>query len=427
MHKPIILSLSLFFSAISFIAEALVPPSETFQYVNAGDFGDYIVEYEANYRVLDPFAQPFQLCFYNTTPNEYTLALRMGTVRSESLMRWVWEANRAKPVRENATVTFSEDGNLVLADADGTIAWQTNTSNKGVVGFKLLPNGNMVLYDSNGGFVWQSFDYPTDTLLVGQSLKLGAATKLVSRASREENVNGPYSLEMEETTLSLYYKSPNSPNPLIYFSFRDLLSVSEGPLKFVTLGPELSLEYDRGTLILRKPKYNTTLTYLRLEIDGNVRLHTYEDNADWSAWEVTYTLFDRNSWETECQLPQRCGNFGLCEDDQCVACPSPEGLLGWSKSCEAEKVSSCGVNDFRYYELKGVDHFSSKYSDGEGPMKIDDCGNKCTEDCKCLGYFYHTKSSTCWIVYDLNTLTKVDNSTHLAFIKAPIKQVLSDI
>ncbi|KAF2314386.1 hypothetical protein GH714_025956 [Hevea brasiliensis] len=347
IEKPL-LSLCFFFSIFSFIAQASVPPSATFKYVNEGEFGPYIVEYDASYRVLDPFAHPFQLCFYNTTPNAFTLALRMGTVRSESMMRWVWEANRGNPVGENATLTFGTEGNLVLADANGRIAWQTYTANKGVVGFNLLSNGNMVLYDSKGTFIWQSFDHPTDTLLVGQSLKLGAATKLVSRASEKQNINGPYSLVMEDKTMAMYYKSPNSPNPLLYFIFSRLLDVM-APLQQVTFRSDLSLAYQGakssgGTITLRRPKYDTTLSYLRLEIDGNLRIYTYDDNADWSAWQVTYALFSRDSWETECQLPERCGNFGLCQDEQCVACPSPKGLLGWSKNCQAAKDLVMGIS-----------------------------------------------------------------------------------
>lgn len=107
---------------------------------------------------------------------------------SEPPLHWVWEANRG--VGENATLTFGTDGKLVLTDADGRVAWQTNTENKGVVGLKLLPTGNMVLYNSKGNFIWQSFDYPTDTLLVGQSLKAGSKHKLISRASLKENCNG---------------------------------------------------------------------------------------------------------------------------------------------------------------------------------------------------------------------------------------------
>lgn len=68
-------------------------------------------------------------------------------------MRWVWEANRGKTVRENASLSFSSDGNLVLADADGSVTWQTGTANKGVKGLSLLLNGNLVLYGANGNFI----------------------------------------------------------------------------------------------------------------------------------------------------------------------------------------------------------------------------------------------------------------------------------
>ncbi|KAI7743701.1 hypothetical protein M8C21_014967, partial [Ambrosia artemisiifolia] len=303
----------------------VVPTSQTFTYVNEGDFGDYIVEYDANYRALTPFNNPFQLCFYNTTPNAFTLALRMGTVRSESLMRWVWEANRGNPVRENATLTFGTDGNLVLADADGRVVWQTNTANKGVVGFQVLPNGNMVLHDGKGNYLWQSFDSPTDTLLVGQTLRAGGPNKLVSRISEVSNVDGPYSLVME-------------------------------------------------------PKgYNNTLSYLRLGIDGNLRFYTYNPNVQGVAWELVYTFLDRDSMEGECQLPGRCGNFGLCEDSQCVACPTPNGLSGWSKDCDVKKATSCKASDFGYYKLEGVDHFMIKYTRGD-QTKQSDCESKCTKN-----------------------------------------------
>ena len=439
--SPFILSFVFLFSISisSFIAQASVPINSTFKYVNEGEFGPYIVEYDGNYRTLPIFASPFQFCFYNTTPNAYTLALRMATTRSESLFRWVWEANRGKPVGENATLTFGTDGNLVLAHADGRVAWQTGTANKGVVGLRLLPTGNLVLYDSKGKFIWQSFDYPTDTLLVGQSLRAGGVTKLVSRASEADNSDGKYSLVMEPKRLAMYYKGTNSPKPILYATSSVWFTIDKGSLTNVTLtcSPDtdegyaynLILDYyvsnsqnPSGNRILVRPKYNSTLTILRLGIDGNIRLYTYYDKVDWRAWEVTYTLFDRDSdEETECQLPERCGKFGLCEDNQCVACPSPKGLMGWSKDCAPLKLSGCGVNDFHYYKLEGVDHFMNKYSNGDGPMKEKQCSDKCSKDCKCLGYFYHTLESRCWIAYDLNTLTKVQNSTHLAYIKAPNK------
>ncbi|KAK6157361.1 hypothetical protein DH2020_011609 [Rehmannia glutinosa] len=410
--------------------QGVVPPSQTFNYVNEGEFGDYIVEYDANYRVLPVFSTPFQLCFYNTTPGAYTLALRMGTVRSESLMRWVWEANRGNPVGENATFSLLGSGNLVLAEADGRVAWQSNMADKDVVGYKLLQNGNMVLYNSKGNFVWQSFDSPTDTLLAGQSLRLKGPNALVSRLSEMENKNGPYSLVLEPNRFAMYYTSKNSPKPMLYFDSTDYLMSGKRTLDVLnfTSGPEtddafaweLRLEHsDGGYQILSRPKYNSSLTYLRLGIDGGLRAYTFYAPVDYGAWEETFTLFPRASGQ-ECQLPKRCGEFGLCEDSQCVGCPSPNGLLGWSKSCSPPKLTSCKGNDIKYYKLEGVDHFISKYTRGNGPMKEEECSRKCTSDCKCLGFFFNRAESRCWIVYDLKTLTRVDNSTHLGYIKAPI-------
>ncbi|KAK8469379.1 hypothetical protein PHAVU_005G061160 [Phaseolus vulgaris] len=200
----------LFFSSFTLIVHAIVPQNETFKFVNSGELGPFIVEYGGDYRMISIFNSPFQVGFYNTTPNAFTLALRVGLQRSEQLFRWVWEANRGNPVGENATFSLGTDGNLVLADADGRIVWQTNTSKRGVVAFRLLPNGNMVLLDAQGKFVWQSFDHPTDTLLVGQYLRAKGPSKLVSRLSEKENVDGPYSLVLEPKGLALYYKSKNS-------------------------------------------------------------------------------------------------------------------------------------------------------------------------------------------------------------------------
>ncbi|KAF5780820.1 putative S-locus glycoprotein [Helianthus annuus] len=427
----------LYIHILSTISQASVPPSETFTYVNSGEFGIYIVEYDATYRALSPYSSPFQLCFYNTTPDAYTLALRMGTMRSESLRRWVWEANRGNPVNENATLTLGKDGNLVLADADGRIAWQTNTANKGVVRFQVLPTGNMVLQDAKGNFIWQSFDSPTDTLLVGQSLRASGVNKLVSRGSETNNVDGPYSLVMEPKGLAMYYKSANSPRPMLYWSSIEWFTIDKGSMTNLTLNSNpdsdylyyLSFDYfttkplsNQGRY-MTYTKYDNRLSFLRLEIDGNLKFYTYNDNVDGGgiAWEMDYAFLDRDSMEGECQLPERCGKFGLCEDNQCVACPTENGLTGWSKDCEAKKVFSCKATDFHYYKLQGVDHFMIKYTKGDGPMKQSDCESKCTKDCKCMGYFYHTDELRCWIAYDLKTLTLVGNSTRFACIKTPNK------
>lgn len=44
----------------------------------------------------------------------------------------VWSANRDYPVKAGATLELTKDGDVLLADVDGTRVWSTNTSSKSV-------------------------------------------------------------------------------------------------------------------------------------------------------------------------------------------------------------------------------------------------------------------------------------------------------
>ncbi|KAL3576190.1 hypothetical protein D5086_021473 [Populus alba] len=371
-----------FFFNFSFLAYATVPSSKTFKYINQGEFGEYSVEYLADYRVLPLSTFPFQLCFYNTTPNAYTLGLRMGHRRSESIMRWVWDANRA---------------------------WQTGTANKGVVGLNLLPDG--------------------------QNLRSSGPNRLVSRVSNMDGSLGPYSFVMEQRYWALYYKVKNSPEPLLYYK-SDEFGNGQGSLAHLNFyckpeyeqayAFEVGFTYDMnnspssGTHILTRPKYNSTYSMLRLESDGNLKIYTYNENVDWGAWDLTFKLFDRDSdlEISECKLPKRCGSLGVCEDNQCVACPRPQGFLGWSKSCAPPALPPCkGGANVDYYKVVGVEHFLNGYDEGEGPMKLVDCRNKCNNDCGCLGFFYKEESSKCLLAPVLGTLVGVSSPSHVGYIK----------
>ncbi|KAH0986532.1 hypothetical protein GBA52_013709 [Prunus armeniaca] len=93
------------------------------------------------------------------------------------------------------------------------------------------------------------------------------------------------------------------------------LASTKPPLRASPTAPEtdesyvydLTLEYQEansstsGNIFLDVPKFNSTLTYLKLGIDGNIKLYTYYDKVD--SWEQTFTLFNRDLvWETKCQL-----------------------------------------------------------------------------------------------------------------------------
>nr|GEY33375.1 epidermis-specific secreted glycoprotein EP1-like [Tanacetum cinerariifolium] len=339
----------------------------------------------------------------------------MGLRQDGSLLRWVWEANRGSPVRKNATFLLGSDGNLILAESDGKIVWQTNTANKDVVGFAILSDGNMVLRDSKGNFVWQSFDSPTDTLLIGQTLRVnGGPLKLVSRDSITNNVNGVYSFVIEHKRLALYYKNSmpywsssfpksNRANVNLVNATLQVRNSEYEENKFNALECYMTNveSFEQPSLRFGTLRYDSSLSYLRLGIDGNLRFYTYRVNVRGNAWALLFTLFDKGVSSNgaddpvdECQLPNRCGKFGLCAESQRVGCPTPNGVFEWSKDCDV-KLPSCNATSFKYYELNGVDHLTVKNTPGS------------------LGYFYHTDSARCCIVNELKTLTRVGNSTYL--------------
>ncbi|KAL5576536.1 hypothetical protein UlMin_018235 [Ulmus minor] len=385
------------------IVNAIVPSTRTFTYKNKGEFGEYLAEYNANYRELPISKSPFTLCFYNTTANAFFIALRMGDLRSH----------------------FNSNGNLVLVDANGTIAWQTGTANKGVVGLNLLPNGNLVLYDAKNNFIWQSFDHPTDTLLVGQAPSLNDPNVLLSRKTNVDRSKELYGFFLVENLLSLCLTSKHSDQGVLpYYNYYQ--PETEKAFAF-----ELGLRYcyhinDLDTISLKmifsRPKYNSTYSMLRLESDGNLRVYTYYEHVDWDAWEVSFKLFDveYGNSKSVCKLPKKCGEFGICENDQWVACPSPMGLKGWAKNCTPPALPQCdGGPNMDYFKVAGVTHFLNWTKKGDGPMKPGECRGMCDKSCDCLGFFYDEKTSMCLLTPVIGTLSKV--SSIVGYIKMPKK------
>ncbi|AAC83028.1 Strong similarity to glycoprotein EP1 gb/L16983 Daucus carota and a member of S locus glycoprotein family PF/00954. ESTs gb/AA067487, gb/Z35737, gb/Z30815, gb/Z35350, gb/AA713171, gb/AI100553, gb/Z34248, gb/AA728536, gb/Z30816 and gb/Z35351 come from this gene [Arabidopsis thaliana] len=449
----ILVTLALAIATVSVVI-AQVPPEKQFRVVNEGEFGEYITEYDASYRFIESsnqsfFTSPFQLLFYNTTPSAYILALRVGLRRDESTMRWIWDANRNNPVGENATLSLGRNGNLVLAEADGRVKWQTNTANKGVTGFQILPNGNIVLHDKNGKFVWQSFDHPTDTLLTGQSLKVNGVNKLVSRTSDSNGSDGPYSMVLDKKGLTMYVNKTGT--PLVYGGWPDHdfrgtvtfavtrefdnltepsayeLLLEPAPQPATNPGNNRRLLQVRpigsggGTLNLNKINYNGTISYLRLGSDGSLKAYSYFPAATYLKWEESFSFFS-TYFVRQCGLPSFCGDYGYCDRGMCNACPTPKGLLGWSDKCAPPKTTQfcSGVKGktVNYYKIVGVEHFTGPYvNDGQGPTSVNDCKAKCDRDCKCLGYFYKEKDKKCLLAPLLGTLIKDANTSSVAYIK----------
>ncbi|XWS10911.1 hypothetical protein CRYUN_Cryun38cG0039000 [Craigia yunnanensis] len=267
-------------------------------------------------------------------------------------------------------------------------------------------------------------------LEVGQSVKINGRNKLVSRKSDVDGSDGPYSQLLiyggwpvkDFADIVTFDAVPENDNATAYelvlrttyVQAHEGTSPAGNGRQLLQVGPIAG----GGENFLNKLNYNATISFLRLGSDGNLRVYTYYDPVSYLKWEESFAFFSSN-FIRECALPSKCGTFGLCDKRMCVACPSPKGLLGWSESCKSPKLAPCGKGaKIDYYKIVGVEHFLNPYlDDGEGPMKVEKCREKCSKDCKCLGFIYKEDKSKCLIAPVLGTLIKDVKTTSVGYIR----------
>ncbi|XAR66350.1 hypothetical protein NMG60_11012548 [Bertholletia excelsa] len=120
----------------------------------------------------------------------------------------VWVANRNNPLNDSLGVLkIAEDGNLVIVDRAGRVAWSTGIQNMSstLTVAQLLDSGNLVLRgeDSKGmeDYIWQSFDHPTDTLIAGMKLgwdlRISMDRYLTSWRTADDPATGEFSLGID--------------------------------------------------------------------------------------------------------------------------------------------------------------------------------------------------------------------------------------
>ena len=76
-------------------------------------------------------------CFCGFFCNQTCNSSRFATFLLNDDPQALWSANSKNAVSINVTLKLNSERDLVLQDADGTVAWSTNISNKSVAAIKL--------------------------------------------------------------------------------------------------------------------------------------------------------------------------------------------------------------------------------------------------------------------------------------------------
>ena len=105
-----------------------------------------------------------------------------------------WTANRDDPpISSNAYLELTEEGKLLVRTTDTASGFIPIVYNlqAPATSASLLDSGNFVLSDGDN-VIWNSFDYPTDTILGGQTLLSGES--LISSVSVADRSSGRFKL-----------------------------------------------------------------------------------------------------------------------------------------------------------------------------------------------------------------------------------------
>ncbi|KAK4394759.1 G-type lectin S-receptor-like serine/threonine-protein kinase SD2-5 [Sesamum angolense] len=291
----------------------------------------------------------------------------------------VWSANRNSPVRINATLQLTPDGELVLRDADGTLAWSTNTSGKSVAGLNLTEMGNLILFDERNAVVWQSFDHPTDALVPGQVLVAGMNLTAAASATNWTE-GGVFFVSMTSKGL---VASMTADPPLVYY---DMLYVGS--------------------------KTNKEASYAKYQ-NGSLQLYvnSVEPNPP--------DMFTGNLGV--CDYPLVCGEYGICSNGQC-SCPRSNSSVENFRQindrqpdlgCSEVIPLTCNASrNHSFLDLEDVMYFTFTYDIRSIDKKS--CKEACFKNCSCkaavFSYGSNSSDGDCYLPSQIFSLMTNDKS-----------------
>ncbi|KAL7213298.1 hypothetical protein ACSBR2_015920 [Camellia fascicularis] len=335
----------------------------------------------------------FKLGFFNTSNSRSRyLGIWYNNIPVQTI---VWVANRDRPLNDSSGgLKIGDDGNLILLDSGGIVAWSTgiqNISSKPTVA-QLLDSGNLVLRSENGGstesYIWQSFDHPSDTLIAGMKLgwdlKIGLDRYLTSWKSADDPSLGDFSyvLDLDGLPQTVIRKGSVKQHRSgiwngLQFNGAGLKNAIFNA-NFIDNSEEVYFEFD-----LYQP-----LTRLVLNYTGTIQTVIWNNrNLEW----VVINTEPSNP----CRSYGRCGPNSICTISNGYICSCLDGYT--PKSSQDWKTDVWDGGCVRKYPLN--------CSDGEGfvafksvivpdlldffmntSMTLKECEFECIKNCSCTAY-----------------------------------------
>lgn len=253
-----------------------------------------------------------------------------------------------------------------------------------------------MLLDRYNASMWQSFDYPTDTVVMGQPIYVGRMLR--SPVSDSDLSTGDYRFYVTSEDAVLQWES------------QDYWKLSMETRAFKNSNLEISfMEMNRSGLYLFNGNGSVVVwqmifsspssDFVFVKLDYKGRFNVFLFSGTSQNTEFTAPADD-------CGLPNTCGEMGLCRDGLGCTCPSgfraSTTAAGGCVPSNGNGLSDCSSNSssYSYMELAdGTQYFANKFvNPTTSRSDLNTCRDLCSKNCSCLGFFYTNSSGSCYLL-----------------------------
>ncbi|MED6216348.1 hypothetical protein PIB30_006992 [Stylosanthes scabra] len=321
----------------------------------------------------------------------------------------VWVANRVNPINGNSgKLTLDNTGNIILISNNGSVVWSTTSQREPLNPVAhLMDSGNLVVWNDGGSdsndILWQSFDYPTDTYLLGmklgRDLQNGFEWRITSWKSVDDPSPGNFSLGL---ALSDYPE----------------FAIMNGTKKFSQIGPWNGLYYSGlpslnaySDIEISYVSNQKEIYYTFSSKNGSVISRTVINQT--SKVLSRYVWVEKaQTWRIYESLPgDVCDNFGLCGAyGSCITTSAPicQCLKGfrpksaeawnssnWAQGCVRDESLSCtdigegiGIANTTdgFFKFEGLKLPDTQHTRLLQNLDIHGCSALCLNNCSCMAY-----------------------------------------
>lgn len=180
----------------------------------------------------------------------------------------------------------------------------------------MLDSGNFVLYNNRSDMIWSSFDFPTDTILVGQSLDSGS--KLISSVSETNCSTGRFCLNMQvDGNIVLHSANLHESRAAFWASNTSSARDDLTTWKFLNLSPRAVLEAMSSNNTLKfiancsnsmKNTSETVIYRATLDSDGILRLYS----PHFESTGKSNVTIEWSALQNQCEVKGFCGFNSFC-------------------------------------------------------------------------------------------------------------------